>query len=139
MYNSTEISFENVHKTNKKCTPNQIMLYQISLRLYKVVNDTENQISTETIRALDQVICTRRQLNFEVIKNNNYKIGLNTTGNKFYHINKQIGLDKLNLSYVHFKKITKIQFLKYGKTWKLKADHHPSHRPRNTQQKLHEL
>ena len=39
-----------------------------------------------------------------------------TTGNKFYHVNRLIGLDKLNLGFIHFKKIMKIQFLKYGKT-----------------------
>ena len=42
---------------------------------------------------------------------------MNTTANKFYHILKLIGLDLLNLKFVHFKKIAKIQFLKYGKTW----------------------
>ena len=91
------------------------MLYQISLKLHRVVNDTESHISTETISVFDQVICTRRQLYFETFRNNIYKIGLNTTGSKFYHVNKLIGLDKLNLGYVHFKKIMKIQFLKYGK------------------------
>ena len=35
---------------------------------------------------------------------------------KFEHITKMIGLDKLNLSFVYYKKIMKIQFLKYGKT-----------------------
>ena len=41
---------------------------------------------------------------------------MNTVENKFYHITKLIGLDKLNLSYAHYKKIMKIQFLKYGTT-----------------------
>ena len=40
---------------------------------------------------------------------------MNTTGNKLYHINKQIGFDALNLKSVHFKKLKKIQFLKNGK------------------------
>ena len=35
---------------------------------------------------------------------------------KNYHIIKMIGLDKLNLSFVHYKKLMKLQFLKYGKT-----------------------
>ena len=116
MNSGTDISFDNWHKNNKKSTPTQIMLYQISLKLHKVVNETDPQIPTETIRVLEQIICTRRQLNFEIFKNNTYKIGMNTTGNKFNHVNKQIGLDKLNLSFVHYKKIMKIQFLKYGNT-----------------------
>ena len=33
--NLSDISFENLHKNNMKCTPKQIMLYQIALRLYK--------------------------------------------------------------------------------------------------------
>ena len=47
---------------------------------------------------------------------NSYKIGLNTTSSKFYNLKKQIGLATLNLSFVHFKKLMKIQFLKFGKT-----------------------
>ena len=62
MTNALDISFENIHKNNKKCTPNQIMLYQISLKLFKVINDTEIPIKTETIRAFDQIISTRRQM-----------------------------------------------------------------------------
>ena len=115
MHNSYDISFENLHKNNKKCTPSQIMLYQVSLKLHKVLNDTESH-TTESVSVFDQIICSRRQLNFEIHRNNNYRIGLNTTGNKFYHVNKLIGLDKFNLGYVHFKKLMKIQFLKYGKT-----------------------
>ena len=38
------------------------------------------------------------------------------TANKFYCISDQIGLDTLELSFVHFNKLAKIQFLKYGKT-----------------------
>ena len=116
MNSGPDISFDNLHKNNKKSTPTQIMLYQIFLKLHKVVNETDPQIPTETIKVLEQAICTRRQLNFEIFKDNSYKIGMNTTGNKFHHVNKLIGLDKLNFSYVQFKKIMKIQFLKYENT-----------------------
>ena len=34
---------------------------------------------------------------------------------KFYLINKEISLDALNLSFVHFKKLMKYQYLKYEK------------------------
>ena len=111
-----DLSFENLHKEAKKCTPKQIMLYKISLQLHRVLNSNDHQIKTETIRLFEQVICSRRQLTFELYRNNDLKIGMNTAGNKFYHINKLIGLDKLNLSFVHFKKLMKIQFLKNGKT-----------------------
>ena len=50
-----------------------------------------------------------------------YKIGLNETANKFYFINNEISLDMLDLTFVlatfvNFKKLAKIMFLKYGKT-----------------------
>ena len=62
------------------------------------------------------MVCTSRQLKFELIKDYNTKIGLNIFANKFYPLNGLISLDCLNLEFVHFKKIMKIQFLKYGKT-----------------------
>ena len=104
------------HKESRKCTPKQIMLYKLSINLHKTFNSTENFITTETIRLFEQTISNRRQTLFEVYRNNNKKIGMNTAANKFYHINKLVGLDKLNMAFVHYKKIMKIQFLKYGKT-----------------------
>ena len=52
----------------------------------------------------------------EILRNNVTKIGMNTMSNKFYQLNKQIGLDLLNLGFVHFKKTMKIQYLKFGST-----------------------
>ena len=111
---SFDVSFENVHKLSKKCTPNQIMLYQSSLKLHKMLNDPI--VTTETLHIIEQSVFTGRQITFEIVRQNNNKIGMNTQANKFYHITKMIGLDKLNLSFVHYKKLMKIQFLKYGQT-----------------------
>ena len=36
--------------------------------------------------------------------------------NKFYALSNLISLGMPNLTFVHFKKLEKIQFLKYGKT-----------------------
>ena len=41
----------------------------------------------------------------------------NTTANKLFYLNDQITLDSISYDFVHFKKIMKVQFLKYGKTW----------------------
>ena len=41
---------------------------------------------------------------------------MHTTSNTLHHISNLIGLDMLNLSSVYYKKLAKIQFLKYGKT-----------------------
>ena len=111
---SYDLSFENVHKLSKKCTPNQIMLYQISLKLHKVLNDPV--LKTETLYVIEQSVFTSRQTTFEILRDNKTKIGMNTQANKFYHITKMIGLEKLNYNFVHFKKTMKNQFLKYGKT-----------------------
>ena len=37
-----DISFENLHKAHRKCTPQQIISYQMSLNLYKLVNKKLN-------------------------------------------------------------------------------------------------
>ena len=92
------------------------MLYKASLELHKVFNQNDPIIKIETICLFEQTVCTRRQLTFEIYRNNAYKIGMNTAANKFYHINKLIGLGKLNLTFVHYKKLMKFQFLKNGKT-----------------------
>ena len=110
------ISFDVIHKIHRKCTPKQIMLYQISLNLHKLLN-TDGPITSELVTVLDQIICGRRQLRFEIYRNFQGKIGMNTTANKLFFINNRITLDSLNLSFVHYKKIMKILFLKYGKTW----------------------
>ena len=104
MHNSCEISFERLHVLNKKCTPNQIMFYQF-------YNVDELGLNFETITLIDQMIFTSRQLNFQILRNNKRRIGLNTTANKFYQLNNKISLNRFNLKFVHFKKIAKIQFL----------------------------
>ena len=111
-----EISFDNIHKVNKKCTPKQIMQYQIALKLHKLLNEHDNVLSFEHVTVMDQIICTSRQLKFKVFKNCNTKIGMNTTANKLYHVSGLISFDMLNLNFIHYKKLAKIQFLKYGKT-----------------------
>ena len=116
MYKDFDISFDSIHKTQKKYTPAQIMYYQMSLNLFKIINNNDNDLSFETITVLNQIVCSRRQLKFQILRNFNTKIGLNTTANKLYHLNDLISFDLLNLTFVHFKKIMKIPFLKYGKT-----------------------
>ena len=116
MYENFELSFENIHKNCKKSTPKQIMMYQISLKLHKLLSTIDNNLAFEQITVLHQLVCTSRQINYRILRNNNSKIGMNTTANKLYHVNNQIGLGMLNLSFVHFKKLAKLQLLKFGKT-----------------------
>ena len=111
-----DISFENIHRIHKKSTPKQRMLYHQAIELYKTVNQINFPNCFEHVTIINQTICTGRQLKFKTLRNNALKIGMNMTANKFYCISDQIGFDLLNLSFVHFKKLMKIQFLKYGKT-----------------------
>ena len=92
------------------------MFYQMALKLHKLVNENEEDLNFEQITVLDQIICTRRQLNFEIHRTNACKIGLNTTANKLYPISNKIGLEMLNKGFVHFKKLAKLLFLRYGNT-----------------------
>ena len=73
-------------------------------------------LSFEQLTVLDQIICTSRQLRFQIVRKNNFRIGMKTTVNKFYALSNLIDLDMLNLTFVHFKKLAKFQFLKYGQT-----------------------
>ena len=114
--NQFDISFINLHKNNKKCTPAQITMYQLSLTLYKSINENSSSPSTELIRLLDQVVVSRRQVMFELFRTNRSKIGMNAKENKLYHISKLIVMDKLNWSFPRFKKHMKLQFLKFGNT-----------------------
>ena len=92
------------------------MLYQQAIQLHKAINQVDFPQSFEHVTIVEQTECTSRQLQFKIFKNDNRKIGMNMTANKLHCISNQIGLDLLNLMFVHYKKIMKIQFIKYGKT-----------------------
>ena len=114
MYNCNELSFVNIHITCKKSTPKQIIGYQSALQLHKVFSNIFIDCTNEHVRILSNVVCSTGQIKFEIIRDNHVKIGMNTGSNKLYQLNKLIGLDSLNLGFVLFKKLMKIQFLKYG-------------------------
>ena len=73
-----DISFVNLHKIHNKCTPEQIMYYQMSLKLHKLLNEHDNNLSFEHVTLMDQIVCTSRQINFQILRNNKTKIGMNT-------------------------------------------------------------
>ena len=110
--NNNVISFETLHKKNAKPTPKQYMNYQAAINLHKLLNF--ETITFESITILNQMTGTVRQTNFEIVRDNNKKIGMNTTANKLYCLSGKVGLLALNLEFVHYKKLMKLQFLKYG-------------------------
>ena len=72
------------------------MYYQMALNLHKTLNFNKIELSFETITVLYQIICTYRQLNFQILRNSNTKIGLYTTANKLYHLSNKVTLNMLN-------------------------------------------
>ena len=92
------------------------MKYQITISLHKLVNVNSESLTFDQVLVMDQVVCSGRQLRFQVQRKFNHKIGMNIMANKFYHINNEISFDMLNINFVHYKKQCKIQYLKYGRT-----------------------
>ena len=78
------------------------MVYQMALKLHKLLNENTDDLDFEQITVIDQLVCTKRQLNFELLQNFRSKIGSNTTANKLYPLSKVISLSVLGLDYVHF-------------------------------------
>ena len=111
-----DVSFDNIHKNNKKCTPKQIMFYTQAINLHKILNHIDFPESIDHVSLIDQTICTSRQLSFQIFKNNKTKIGMNTLANKLHFISGTVSFSMLNMGFVHFKKLAKIQFLKFGRT-----------------------
>ena len=60
--------------------------------------------------------CTQRHTTFEILRDNNGKLGMSTTSNKFYCLSGKISLLVLNLGFLLFKKLMKVQLKKPGKT-----------------------
>ena len=97
-------------------TSDRIVFYQMALKLHKLLNENTDDLNFEQITVLDQSVRTKRQVHFEVYRNCSSKIGINTTANKLYPLSKIISLNMLCHDFVYFKKMAKVQFLKYGKT-----------------------
>ena len=92
------------------------MKYQIALSLHKLVNSSHESLSFDEVMVMDQIVCTSRQLRFKILRKFQHKIGMNIPANKLFYINDEVSFDMLNHTFVHYKKLCKIQFLKYGKT-----------------------
>ena len=55
-------------------------------------------------------------MNAYLIEHSQKIICMIMTANKLYHVSNLIGLDMLNLEFIHFVKLAKMQLLKNGKT-----------------------
>ena len=100
-------SFRNLHLINSRATPQQFSKYKHALLLYNLYNFQQPPKDWLSLN-LNQVL-TSRQTHFEIIRDQNYKIGSNKISNRIATLNKQIPLAWLNLSRESFK--TKIKQL----------------------------
>ena len=77
------------------------MVYEFSMNLYKTINNGQSETNSKLLRITGQIVCTGGQAMFEILRNNNGKVGMNLPVNNFYRVSKLIGLDILNLGQVH--------------------------------------
>ena len=76
------ISFENLHEMVGRATPEKLMIYKLSLQLYKTYNQhipTQDWVNLNFNR-----IFTSRQSRFITRKENKPKIGMNSISNRFF-------------------------------------------------------
>ena len=95
------ISFENIHKMNNRAMPNAIMQYKCAIQLFKIYNTSE--FSLDWIMLNFNQTFTSRQTNFEIIKANSTKVGLNILANRLSVINGKIPFSWLNSTLSTFK------------------------------------
>ena len=100
-YPDSMISFENIHKMNKRATPKTFMTYQCAIQLFKLYNANESSLEWNSLN--ENQILTTRQTNFLVMKTNNTKVELNILTNRLHILNGIIPLSWLNLSLSAFK------------------------------------
>ena len=104
-------SFNMLHMSCKRALPEMFMKYKLALCLYKLYNESFNSIEFAQLN-FNQVL-TGRQENFKIIRNNVYKVGLNSLSNRLHFINDQIPLNWLNCSFGTYKIRCKSLFLSF--------------------------
>ena len=75
--------------------------YKLALCLFKLYNVNFNSIEYAQLNFYQ--VLTGRQTHFKTLKNNAYKVGLNSFTNRLYFINDKIPLEWLNLTFGTYK------------------------------------
>ena len=102
-------SFNYIHTSCKRASPEQMMKYKMALCLFKLYNQEYNSIEFLLLN-FNQVLTTR-QTTFKLIKNNRTRVGLNSLANRLYLLNGFIPLVWLNSCIGTFKVNCKKLFL----------------------------
>ena len=100
-YPDPMISFANIHVMNQRATPESMLLYRLSIQLFKLYNT--NVDSLEWVSLYWNQILTSRQSKFAILKTNVTKVGLNILANRLSALNSKIPLDWLSGSLDSFK------------------------------------
>ena len=85
----------------KRASPHSVCLYKIAMQLCKTYNLLLPE--KEWVHLNWQQTFTLRQTTFKIIRNNNYKVGMNCQSNKFHVLTDKIPLLWLNKSLASFK------------------------------------
>ena len=104
-------SFNILHKSCKRALPEMFMKYKLALCLYKLYNESFNSIEFAQLNY--KQVLTGRQVNFKILRNNAYKVGMNSLSNRLHCINDQIPLIWLNNSFSTYKTKCKKLFLSF--------------------------
>ena len=102
-------SFIDVHKSCKRATPNQMVIYKQAILLHTLYNKCLPQADWMDLN-FNQILTSRQTL-FKVIKANKYLVGNNIISNCLTILNDKVDLKDLNLSLDSFKVKYKLKML----------------------------
>ena len=89
-------SFVNIHTMNERAIPESILLYKLSIQLFKLYNSNDHTLKWISLN-WNQIL-TSRQSTFLIMKTNEKKVGLNNLTNSLSVLNGKIPLEWLNSS-----------------------------------------
>jgi hypothetical protein len=110
-YPDPMISFQQLHRTSGRATPNMIDKYRLALQLYKTFNDRKPEKEWLDLNFVQTN--ARRQTEFNILRSNRLQIVLNTFSNKFHELNGMIPLEWFNKTITSFKLLCKLKFLNF--------------------------
>ena len=108
-YCTRDVSYQDLHKTFNRATPERFLLYKTALNLFKLMKSTDN--NAEWVALNFNQILTSRQKNFISLRGNIKKVGLNAFANRVYILNNRIPLSWFDMSIDTFKIHCKKEFL----------------------------
>ena len=107
--NDLQISYEQLHKKEKRAVPLDFGRYKMAIQLYKIYNGVE--MNSDWVDMNHQQNFNARSRMFQINDYSRLKIGRNILCNRLNELNNRVDLDWLNLSLISFKLKMKSIFL----------------------------